>query len=199
VICTICTEILTKNPQRPSELNPGVPAGLEDIIHSALEKDRELRYQRAADLRADLQGLKRDSGSPRFAPVARAVPVARRRLRWLTAAAATVAAAVIVAYVVSRPKLTDKDTIVLADFDNKTGDAVFDDTLKQGLSIQLEQSPFLTLAPEREVSETLKLMGRPADARLTPDVAREVCQRMDNKAMLTGGAARELLSASTAL
>jgi len=85
--------------------------------------------------------------------------------------------------------LTDKDTIVLADIDNKTGDPVFDDTLKQGLSVQLEQSPFLALVSERRVNETLKLMGRPAGDRLTPEVTREVCQRTGSKAMLTGSIA----------
>ncbi len=82
--------------------------------------------------------------------------------------------------------LTDVDTIVLADFDNKTGDGVFDDTLKQGLSVQLEQSPFLTLLSERRVNETLKLMGRPVDDRLTPEVTTEVCKRTGSKAILTG-------------
>ena len=86
-------------------------------------------------------------------------------------------------------RLTEKDTIVLADFDNKTGDAVFDDTLKQGLSVQLEQSPFLDLISDRKVNETLKLMGRPAGDRLTPEVTREVCQRTGSKAMLTGSIA----------
>ena len=85
--------------------------------------------------------------------------------------------------------LTNKDTIVLSDFDNKTGDSVFDDTLKQGLSVQLEQSPFLDLVSERKVNETLKLMGRPAGDRLTPEVTREVCQRTGSKAMLTGSIA----------
>jgi len=87
------------------------------------------------------------------------------------------------------PRLTDKDTIVLSDFDNKTGDAVFDDTLKQGLSVQLEQSPFLALVSERRVIDTLKLMGRSADDRLTANVTREVCQRTGSKAMLTGSIA----------
>ncbi len=86
-------------------------------------------------------------------------------------------------------RLTDKDTIVLSDFDNKTGDSVFDDTLKQGLSVQLEQSPFLALLSEQRVNETLKLMGRPAGDRLTPEVTREVCQRTGSKAMLTGSIA----------
>src|SRR5271157_3237189 len=86
-------------------------------------------------------------------------------------------------------RLTDKDTIVLSDFDNKTGDAVFDDTLKQGLSVQLEQSPFLALVSERRVNEILKLMGRSAGDRWTPEVTREVCQRTSSKAMLTGSIA----------
>jgi tetratricopeptide (TPR) repeat protein len=86
-------------------------------------------------------------------------------------------------------RLTDKDTIVLSDFDNKTGDSVFDDTLKQGLSVQLEQSPFLDLVSERKVNETLRLMGRPAGDRLTPELTREVCQRTGSKAMLTGSIA----------
>ena len=86
-------------------------------------------------------------------------------------------------------RLTDKDTIVLSDFDNKTGDSVFDDTLKQGLSVQLEQSPFLALISEDKVNETLKLMGRPAGDRLTPEVTHEVCQRTGSKAMLAGSIA----------
>ena len=86
-------------------------------------------------------------------------------------------------------RLTNEDTIVLSDFDNKTGDEVFDDTLKQGLSVQLEQSPFLALVSDRKVNETLKLMGRPAGDRLTPEVTREVCQRTGSKAMLAGSIA----------
>ena len=86
--------------------------------------------------------------------------------------------------------LTEKDTIVLADFDNKTGDPVFDDTLKQGLAIQLEQSPFLNVLSDRKVAGTLKLMNRSGSERLTEDVAREVCLRTNSKAMLTGSIAR---------
>jgi DNA-binding winged helix-turn-helix (wHTH) protein/tetratricopeptide (TPR) repeat protein len=89
----------------------------------------------------------------------------------------------------SMTRLTDKDTIVLSDFINKTGDALFDDTLKQGLSVQLEQSPFLGLLSERRVNETLKLMGRPAGDRLTPEVTREVCERTGSTTMLTGSIA----------
>ncbi len=187
----ICSEILTKNPQPPSQLNPSVSAELEDIIRRALEKDRELRYQHAADMRADLQRLKRDSDSNRFAPVSRVAPTRKRRRWWIGATAVVIVAAAVAGYFVSRrpAKLTDKDTIVLADFDNKTGDAVFDDTLRQGLSVQLEQSPFLDLVSERKVNETLKMMGRPAGDRLTPEVTREVCQRRGSKAMLTGSIA----------
>lgn len=98
----------------------------------------------------------------------------------------TTAATVFSAWRRSGPRLTDKDTVVLADFDNKTGDPVFDDTLRQGLSVQLEQSPFLELASQRTVSETLRRMGRPEGTRLTPDIAYEVCERISSKAMLTG-------------
>ena len=85
--------------------------------------------------------------------------------------------------------LTNKDTIVLADFDNKTGDTVFDNTLNQGLSVQLEQSPFLDLLSDRRVSETLKLMGRSPDERLTPNITREICLRTGSTAWLTGSIA----------
>ena len=187
----ICSEILTKNPQPPSQLNASVSAELENIIHRALEKDRELRYQHAADMRADLQRLKRDSDSSRYAPVSHVASNTRRRLWWIGVTAVVIVVAVVAGYFVSRrpAKLTDKDTIVLGDFDNKTGDAVFDDTLKQGLSVQLEQSPFLDLVSDREVNETLKLMGRSVGDRLTPEVTREVCQRTGSKAMLIGSIA----------
>jgi eukaryotic-like serine/threonine-protein kinase len=116
-----------------------------------------------------------------------------RGTRWKlvipTAAAAVALAAGSYFYFHRPPKLTDKDTIVLSDFDNKTGDAVFDDTLKQGLSVQLEQSPFLNLLSDPKVNETLKLMGRSAGDRLTPEVTREVCQRTSSKTMLTGSIA----------
>jgi tetratricopeptide (TPR) repeat protein/predicted Ser/Thr protein kinase len=186
-----CSEILTKNPQPPSQLNPSVLAPLEDIMRRALEKDRELRYQHAADMRADLQRVKRDSESYRLAAVTQAAPAKARRLRWVTATAVLLLAMLVAGYFVFRrsAKLTDKDTIVLADFDNKTGDAVFDDALKQGLSVQLEQSPFLDLVSDRKVNQTLKLMGRSADDRLTPEVTHEVCQRTGSKAMLTGSIA----------
>jgi len=191
--------ILHKAPTSPVQLNPQLPVKLEEIINEALEKDRELRYQSAAALRADLKRLKRDteSGRPSSSSEVRAtqVPVAGRKLWKVLVPAALILVASAIGgtlYFRSRQtttRLTDKDTIVLSDFNNKTGDSVFDDTLKQGLSVQLEQSPFLDLLSERKVNETLKLMGRPAGDRLTPEVTREVCERTGSKAMLTGSIA----------
>jgi len=85
--------------------------------------------------------------------------------------------------------LTDKDTIVLADFANSTGDRVFDDTLRQGLSIQLEQSPFLSLISDERIRQTLRLMGQPADTRLSPDIAHDLCQRTQSAAVISGSIA----------
>jgi tetratricopeptide (TPR) repeat protein len=120
------------------------------------------------------------------------VPVQGSRIRWAVVASlvgiATLAAGSYF-YFHRTPKLTDKDTIVLSDFENKTGEAVFDDTLKQGLSVQLEQSPFLDLLSDRRVNETLKLMGRSAGVRLTPEVTREICQRTGSTTMVTGSIA----------
>jgi serine/threonine protein kinase/Flp pilus assembly protein TadD len=191
--------ILNRAPTSPVQLNPELPAKLEEIINKALEKNRELRYQHASDMRADLQRLKRDTESGRASSSSEArttqVPGAGRKLwKALVPAALILVAAAIggTFYFRSRQTmtpLTDKDAIVLSDFDNKTGDSVFDDTLKQGLSVQLEQSPFLALVSEQRVNETLKLMGRPAGDRLTPEVTREVCLRTGSKAMLTGSIA----------
>jgi len=195
----IFTAILTQVPTPPARLNPECPPELERIIQKALEKDRDLRCQSAAELCADLKRLKRDreSGRASFVSEARAtgVPVAGRKPWKLLVPVALVLVAAAIGgtlYFRSRQsmaRLTDKDTIVLSDFDNKTGDSVFDDTLKQGLSVQLDQSPFLALLSERRVNDTLKLMGRPPGDRLTPEVAREVCERTGCKAMLTGSIA----------
>src|SRR5271157_997701 len=194
----IFTAILTQAPTPPVRLNPECPAELERIINKALEKDRDLRYHNAADIRTDLKRLKRDTESGRVG-ASGARPAERRsalQKRWkvLVPAALMLVAAAIggTFYFRSRQataRLTDKDTIVLSDFDNKTGDSVFDDTLKQGLAVQLEQSPFLDLVSDQRVNDTLKLMGRTAGDRLTPEVTQEVCQRTGGKAMLAGSIA----------
>ena len=137
-------------------LNPDVPAELERIIDKALEKDRDLRYQSAAEMRADLQRLKRNSESVKVP----AVPAPKNRLPWIAGAALIVIAAAGAAYFYlprHTPTLTEKDTIVLSDFTNTTGDSVFDGTLRQGLSSQLEQSPFLNLLSDQRIAETLTL------------------------------------------
>src|SRR5437879_651471 len=87
------------------------------------------------------------------------------------------------------PKLTEKDTIVLGDFTNTTGDPVFDGTLREGLSVELEQSPFLSLVSEEGIQQTLRMMGQPTNVRLTPQIAREVCQRTNSTAALDGSIA----------
>ena len=190
--------ILNRAPAPLSQANPKSPPDLERIVNKALEKNRKLRYQSAAEIRTDLQRLKRDSESG-GAAVATAETDLKSFLEstWFRRTAVTGATLVVIGLAVggwlfhSRKAhaLTDKDTIVVADFTNRTGEEVFDDTLKQGLSVQLEQSPFLALVSERRVNDTLKLMGRSAGDRLTPEVTREVCQRTGSRAMLTGSIA----------
>jgi len=232
--------ILDRAPVSPIRLNPDLPPKLEDVINKALEKDRNLRYQSAADIRADLQRLKRDTDSGRAVahssgsvpaaaepgpsavstpapapPSASAQSVAASSSVSASASATAVSSAggsgaaapkksfttlavagvIVLAVLVggglyfrsrSSAKLTEKDSVLLADFVNTTGDAVFDGTLKQALAVQLEQSPYLNIVPESKIREALRLMGRPGDERITNDVAREICQRQGIKAMLTG-------------
>ena len=121
------------------------------------------------------------------------VPVRRFRIQWTMIVSLFSVAALATAsyfYFHRGPRLTDKDTIVLADFDNKTGDPVFDGTLRQGLSIQLEQSPFLTIIPDQQMQQTLQMMGQRPDAKLTPEIARELCQRTSSAAVLDGSIAQ---------
>ena len=191
--------ILTQLPAEARLLNPILPDGLEEVIDKALEKDREGRYQTAADIRTDLQRLRKDTESGRAAVettdagLKPSTQLTRSRWVVLTGIAVLVGGVTVGSWLFygrNAHTLSEKDTIVLADFTNTTGDAVFDDTLKQGLAVQLEQSPFLSLVSDRKVDETLKLMGRHTDDRLTPEVTREVCQRNGSKAMLTGSIAR---------
>jgi eukaryotic-like serine/threonine-protein kinase len=144
---------------------------LQRIVGRCLEQDPSRRWQSVAELQREMA----------------VVPLPRR---WARMAASVTAALVLYAagylYLHRTPKLTAKDTIVLADFDNKTGDPVFDDTLRQGLAVELQQSPFLELVSDRPVQETLALMGQPKDARLTPDIAQQVCERTGSAAVLEG-------------
>jgi serine/threonine protein kinase len=195
----IAEAILSRSPVAPVRLNPDLSAKFEEVINKALEKDRKLRYQNAADIRTDLQRLKRDSDSGRAASAAALVEskpaVKSTRFRWGAVAGA---ALVVIALTVggwlffSRKAhaLTEKDTIVLADFTNTTGDSVFDGTLRQGLSVQLEQSPFLSIISDLQIQQTLGLMGQPAEAKLTPAIARELCQRTGSAAVLDGSIAQ---------
>src|SRR5579863_2412019 len=227
--------ILNRAPVAPVRLNADLPPKFEDIINKALEKDRNLRYQSAADIRADLQRLKRDTDSGRaiaqssgsipavaepvpqrtnppsasaipaqpsassrsVAPVAPATVAApasspKSRQRWNVIL--PIAAGVLVVliglgmYLRSNrsAKLTEKDTVLLADFVNTTGDPVFDGTLKQALAVQLAQSPYLNLLPDSRVQRALRFMGRSPDERVTTDIAHDVCIREGVKAMLVG-------------
>jgi eukaryotic-like serine/threonine-protein kinase len=235
--------ILHKAPVAPVRLNPDVPADLERIINKLIDKDSELRYQTASDLRADLKRLKRDSDSARtLAPSRAEIPAAgpptapapasgnqaagpisgsrsviaapsgtsavaspgsgsaavasaapARRKSWLLAAA--IGAAIVIAgvgayfYTHRKPVLTQKDSILVTDFVNTTGDSTFDGTLRRGLEVDLGQSPYLNIVPAQQVLQTLQLMGQPPDSRVTEEIGRQICQRDGVKAMLTGSIA----------
>jgi serine/threonine protein kinase len=226
----ICGSILHQEPKPPSQLNSRVSLGLEMVIRKALEKDRNLRYQHASEMRTDLQRLKRDTETGRVmsaasatvpvtqesgsrnapaqsVPISGSIPgvassspssvgqasftVTKRRNIWKVVVPALVVVAALVAgglYFRSRATkpLTEKDTIVLADFTNTTSDTVFDGTLRQGLAAQLEQSPFLSLVSDQRIAQSLTLMNQPKQARLTPELARDICQRTASAATIEG-------------
>jgi eukaryotic-like serine/threonine-protein kinase len=184
--------ILNRAPTPLARVNPDIPPELERIITKALEKDRKLRYQSAADIRTDLQRLKRDSDTNRSAAAigqAESKP-ARKSTRWAVAVATILVIGLALGgwlfFSRKAHALTEKDTIVLADFTNATGDTVFDGTLRQGLSVQLEQSPFLSIISDQQIQQTLQMMDQKPDVKLTPEIARELCQRTGSAAVLDG-------------
>src|SRR5947209_3025864 len=203
--------ILNRAPAPPARLNPEIPPKLEEIISKALEKDRDLRYQNASDLRADLKRLKREGDISRSVGISAAASgvggtpvatetaaagsglrrIAARRWRLVVSAAVALAllAAVLLFYFHRAQALTEKDFILVTDFVNTTGDAVFDGTLKKALGVDLGQSPYLNVFPDQRVQQTLKFMGRPPDGRITVEIGREICQRAGVKAMLNGSIA----------
>jgi serine/threonine protein kinase/Tfp pilus assembly protein PilF len=180
--------ILNEDPPGISQVTTSVPPELQRIVRCCLEKNPKQRFQSASDLAFALQALSDSSGSAHVARAAKAATGAWKR--WTASVSAGVVALALAVtgyfYYHHRPKLTDKDTIVLADFANSTGDTIFDDTLKTALNISLRQSPFLNVLPGSGVAKTLQLMNRPASTKLTPEVAGELCQRAGSKAYIEG-------------
>ena len=186
--------ILNRTPTPPIHLNPDVPVQLEAIINKGLEKSRELRYQHASDIRSDIKRLRRDtdSGFSVATTTVSAYPsgaLSGRKVVMGILAGAVVLLAVIfiVALQMRGPSvLEETDLILLTDFENSTGEPVFDDTLKQALALNLAESPFLNVVSDTRVRETLRFMDRPPDERVTAEIGREICERESIKAMMTG-------------
>ncbi|HWY06163.1 MAG TPA: protein kinase [Candidatus Acidoferrales bacterium] len=238
--------IMNRAPVSPVRLNPEVPEKFEAILQKALDKDRNLRYQSAAEMRTDLKRLKRElesgsnpsaftgvtaadshrtgsapvhpsSGSVPSTPssastpavssaasipahssgVSSAIPPApaaassRKWIPWLAGIAVLAAIAIATIFVFPRHTraLTDKDTVVVSEFINTTGDPVFDGTLKQALAVELEESPYLNLLSESKIQDALRFMGRKPDDRVTKDLAREIALRENAKAIISGSIA----------
>ena len=192
---TIFDSILNRTPVAPVRLHPDVPLDLERIIQKALEKGRDLRYQHASEIRTDLQRLRRDTESGRnsaevpSAEDAQAPRQPRIAVSWKIMVPTLLAVLLLTAGLFERTRqrtsrLTEKDMIVLGDFSNSTGDAVFDDTLKTALSVSLRQSPFLNVLSDSEIAKTLQQMTLPSTTKLTSEVARDLCQRQGSKAYL---------------
>jgi serine/threonine protein kinase/tetratricopeptide (TPR) repeat protein len=188
--------ILNRPPVPPARLNPDLPAHFEDVLSKLLEKDRDLRYQSAAEVRSDLKRLRRDSESGTMLAATtsssslRRPPAPERRKipGWLIPVAVLALVAAGIAFVLSRRShaLTEKDSILVTDFVNTTADQVFDGTLKKALVVDLGQSPYLNVFPEQKVRQTLQFMGRDPNDRVTADIGREICLRDGIKAMLGG-------------
>jgi serine/threonine protein kinase len=200
----ICGAILHEKPIPVSQLNPQLPSQFETIIDKALEKNCDLRYQHAADIRTDLQRLKRDSESGHISPASSGTAMVEAPAAGMGKffkIAVPVLTALLIVFLIggvyyyrfrqqTAHRLTEKDTIVIADFANSTGDPVFDETLKTALTVSLRQSPFLNMLSDSEVANILQQMTRPTSTKLTPDLSRELCQRAGSKAYIAGSIGR---------
>ena len=187
----IAAAVLHETPASPFLLKPSLPPKLAAIMTRALEKDCALRYQHASDMYAELKRLKREiEAGDKIAPGHGTLPARRKTLQRIALAGslaiAVAGGALFYRLHQSKPPLTERDTVVLADFTNETDDAVLSDALKQALAIELGQSPFLNVLSDQRVNDTLQLMGRPANTRITEDMGREICQRTGSKALLGG-------------
>jgi eukaryotic-like serine/threonine-protein kinase len=194
--------ILHETPEPVTRWNSQLPVKLDQIISKALQKDRQLRYQHASEIRSDLQQLKDVIKSvPETPAVSKSITtprsklaVSRKNALKLVLPVAVIVLALLGAIIFGLShrhasqafKLTEKDAVVLADFANSTGDPVFNNTLKQALSVSLRQSPFLNILSDDKVRATLAMMTKPPDIQITNDVAREICQRTQSKAFIGG-------------